>query len=62
MSNMSVDYAKRIEEEIKEDSETLKIKNVGKFDPKRHLESNIEDLMNGNIMQILGTMVNTKIF
>jgi len=62
MENMSKEYKKWIDDEMKEDQEALKIKNVGKFDPKRHLENNVDDLMNNNIIQTMGTMMNTKIF
>jgi len=50
MSNMATEYTKWIDEEMKEDTEALKIKNVGRFDPKRHLDSNVEELMNSNIV------------
>lgn len=42
--------------------EQLAIKNVGKQDPKRHLEEKVGSLMSGNIVQCLGAMVDTTIF
>ena len=40
----------------------LAIKNVGKQDPKRHLEAKVDVLMSSNIMQCLGAMLDTVIF
>lgn len=42
--------------------EQLAIKNVGKLDPKRHLEDKVEILMTSNIVQCLGAMLDTVIF
>ena len=36
--------------------------NVGKVDPKRHLEQHVSDLMSANIVQSLGTMLSTVVF
>merc|ERR1739848_590486 len=36
--------------------EQLAIKNVGKQDPKRHLEEKVDVLMTSNIVQCLGAM------
>mmetsp|Transcript_64327 Transcript_64327/g.178087 ORF Transcript_64327/g.178087 Transcript_64327/m.178087 type:complete len:176 (+) Transcript_64327:167-694(+) len=38
------------------------LSNVGKVDPKRHLEQHVSDLMSANIVQSLGTMLNTVVF
>lgn len=35
---------------------------VGKIDPKRHLENDVEDLMTSNISQCLGSMLATVVF
>ena len=42
--------------------EQLAIKNVGKQDPKRHLEEKVDQLMSANIIQNLGAMVHTIAF
>ena len=42
--------------------EQLAIKNVGKQDPKRHLEEKVDVLMSTNIVQCLGAMVDTAVF
>lgn len=51
-----------LEEEEKMTPEQLAIKNVGKLDPKRHLEDKVEILMTSNIVQCLGAMLDTVIF
>jgi len=55
-------YNKAIEEEEKMTPQQLAIKNVGKQDPKRHLEENVDSLMTSNIVQSLGTMMSNYIF
>lgn len=42
--------------------EQLEIKNVGKQDPKRHLEEDVDKLMTNNITQCLGSMIDTVVF
>lgn len=55
-------YNKAIEDEEKLTPQQLAIKNVGKQDPKRHLEESVDSLMTSNIVQSLGTMMLTHIF
>ena len=40
----------------------LEIKNVGKVDPKRHLEEKVDVLMTNNVVQCLGAMLDTIVF
>ena len=40
----------------------LAIKNVGKQDPKRHLEESVDILMTSNIVQCMGAMLSTVVF
>ena len=35
---------------------------VGRIDPKRHLESAVEEVMTSNISQMLGSMVDAIVF
>ena len=42
--------------------EQLAIKNVGKLDPKRHLEEKVDVLMTNNVVQLLGAMLDTIVF
>merc|ERR1711915_971441 len=60
--NLATAYNKSLEEEEKMTPEQLAIKNVGKLDPKRHLEDKVEVLMTSNIVQCLGAMLDTVIF
>ena len=41
---------------------TVTLKNVGKKDPKRHLESKVGVLMSSNITQCLGAMLGSVVF
>ena len=51
-----------LEDEEKMTPEQLAIKNVGKQDPKRHLEEKVDTLMSTNIVQCLGAMLDTVVF
>ncbi|XP_016299085.1 26S proteasome non-ATPase regulatory subunit 14 [Sinocyclocheilus anshuiensis] len=51
-----------VEEEDKMTPEQLAIKNVGKQDPKRHLEEHVDVLMTSNIVQCLAAMLDTVVF
>jgi len=62
MLDLAKNYNKNILEEDKLTKEKLAIQNVGKLDPKRHLQQNVEELMTSNIVQTLGAMVDTIIF
>ncbi|KRY93662.1 26S proteasome non-ATPase regulatory subunit 14 [Trichinella pseudospiralis] len=54
-------YKKALEEEEKMTPEQLAIKNVGKKDPKRHLEETVDAMLDYNILQCLGTSMNSLI-
>lgn len=56
------EYRKRLEEEDRKSQEQLEVENVGKLDPKRHLESSVEELLTANINQTLGTMLQVVVF
>lgn len=55
-------YNKSVEDEDKLTKEQLAIKNVGKQDPKRHLEEHVDSLMNQNIVQLLGAQIGHEVF
>lgn len=59
---LATKYHKRLEEEDNKTAEELVVMNVGKIDPKKHLEANVEELMTKNISQTLGSMLDTVIF
>lgn len=62
MVHHSQAYNFRVREEEGKTAEESLIANVGKLDPKRHLESGLSDLMAGNILQVLAIMLATLVF
>merc|ERR1711970_406310 len=62
MLDLANNYNKALEDEDKMTPEQLAIKNVGKQDPKRHLEEHVDVLMTSNIVQCLGALLNTVVF
>ena len=59
---MTSEYKKWIDEENKKTKEEFVVSSVGKLNPKSHLMSNIEESLNVNVMECLGTMINTVVF
>lgn len=55
-------YNKAVEEEDTMTPEQLAIRNVGKQDPKRHLQEKVDVLMTTNIVQCLSAMLHTVVF
>lgn len=62
MIKLTKDYNDRIQQEDGKTAEEMIVENVGKVDPKRHLENHVADLMASNIVQSLGTMLCTVVF
>merc|ERR1711909_158140 len=62
MLSLAKNYDKALEEEDKMTPEQLAIKNVGKQDPKRHLEEKVDIVMTTNIVQCLGAMIDAVVF
>jgi 26S proteasome regulatory subunit N11 len=62
MLDLAKAYNKSLEEEEKMTPEQLAIKNVGKRDPKRHLEEHVDDMMTRNILQSIGSMMDSLVF
>ncbi|KAI6652097.1 multidrug resistance protein-like [Oopsacas minuta] len=62
MLELAKSYNKAVVEEDKMTPEQLAIKNVGKQDPKRHLEEKVDLTLASNIIQSLGTMLSTIVF
>lgn len=62
MLQLTKDYNERIKEEEQKTAEELIVANVGKVDPKKHLENDAHELMAMNTVQCLGTMLNTIVF
>ncbi|VDN19343.1 unnamed protein product [Gongylonema pulchrum] len=55
-------YKKDLEEQEEMTEEQLALKNVGKLDPKRHLEEVVHKMLADNILQSLGSALNTASF
>ena len=62
MLKLSEDYNDRIVQEEGKTADEILVENVGKVDPKKHLEMCVSDLMCANIVLCLGTMLDTVIF
>ncbi|TDH66036.1 hypothetical protein CCR75_008117 [Bremia lactucae] len=62
MLALTEQYNKRVQEEEEKTPEELEVLNVGKLDPKKHLESDVYDLMALNTVQCLGAMLDTIVF
>mmetsp|Transcript_26944 Transcript_26944/g.63006 ORF Transcript_26944/g.63006 Transcript_26944/m.63006 type:complete len:313 (-) Transcript_26944:211-1149(-) len=62
MLKLTTDYNERVKQEEGKTAEEILVDNVGKIDPKRHLEASVTDLMSSNIIQCLGTMLDTVVF
>jgi 26S proteasome regulatory subunit N11 len=62
MLSFTKDYKKAINDEEKMTKEKLIVHKVGKLDAKKHLESEVTELMGNNITQSLGIMLNTITF
>lgn len=55
-------YKKSLDDEENMTPEQLAVKNVGKVDPKRHLEEHVSSLMSSNVVQCLGAMLDSVVF
>ncbi|KAJ2876701.1 multicatalytic endopeptidase [Coemansia asiatica] len=60
MLKLAEAYTKSVQEEQSMTAEQLKTRHVGKQDPKRHLESTVEEVMSNNIVQSLATAVDEQ--
>jgi len=55
-------YAKRLDEEEGKTADEIVVATVGRIDPKKHLESDVEEIMTRNVSQMLGSMLDTIVF
>ena len=62
LKRLTGEYNKWIQEENKQTEKEFVVSSVGKMNPKNHLMMNIDDTMNENVMECLGTMLNTVVF
>jgi len=57
MLALSQQYTTSVKEETTMTAQQLKVRHIGKNDPKRHLEDAVEKAMQDSILQSLGTML-----
>lgn len=62
MARLTGEYNKWIQEENKKTKEEFIVSSVGKLNPKNHLSTSIEETVNENVMECLGSMLNTVVF
>ena len=62
MLSLAQTYNKSIQDEMTLTAEQKEIRHVGKQDPKRHLEEQVELAISNNILEALGTMVSFSFF
>lgn len=62
MAMHSKSYNFCVKDEEGKTSEEILVANVGKIDPRRHLENGVEEIMATNIFQVLGIMLTTVVF
>jgi 26S proteasome regulatory subunit N11 len=62
LCELAKSYQKLVEDEKRLTREQLAIANVGKLDPKKHLEDDVQKLMSSNIKQTLGAMLDSIAF
>jgi len=62
MLTLAESYNKSIQEEQSMTPEQLAIRHVGKKDPKRHLQDTVEKTMSNNVVQTMGTMIDSIVF
>lgn len=57
MKKFTKEYNKLIEDELKMTEQEILVKNVGKTDPKKALENDVEEIMSKNILQSMSTQI-----
>jgi len=62
MVELSAAYEKAVQQETELTAEQLVVATVGKMDAKKRIEENVIKLMSSNIVQCLGTMLDTVVF
>jgi 26S proteasome regulatory subunit N11 len=62
MLSLAENYNKWIQEEMKKTKQEMVVSTVGKLDPKKRLEQDVDSVMTQNILHSLGSMIDTVIF
>ena len=60
--SLTESYKKSVADELILSPEQLRNRHIGKQDPKRHLKERTEDLISANVLQGLGTTINSLSF
>ena len=62
LKTLTDQYNKWIKEETKKSTEEFVVSSVGKMNPKNRLAAEVDQNLNDNVMNCLGTMLNTVVF
>ena len=62
INRLSEKYATWIDNEINKSTKEINLSTVGKFNPKDHLESTVEEIYSDNMNQCLTSMLNNLVF
>lgn len=62
MLNLATSYSRWLREEATQTAEERAIANVGRREPKRHLADAVDSVLSDNIVQCLGTMLDSVVF
>ena len=62
LSRLTALYTKWIKQETEMKRDEFTVWQVGKLNPKRHLHQEVEDALNTNVIDCLGSMLNTVVF
>ena len=62
INRLSEKYATLIDNEINKSTKEINLSTVGKFNPKDHLESTVEEIYSDNMNQCLTSMLNNLVF
>ena len=62
LGSLAGTYNDWIQDEIKKPKEELVVTTVGKLNPKTHLQNDLEESLNSNITECLGSMMNSTLF
>merc|ERR1719162_1404636 len=62
MKNLSDAYEKAVKQETELSADALLVATVGKVDAKKRIEDSVLELLSTNLVQLLGTMLDTVVF
>lgn len=62
LSKLTEQYNKWIQEETKKSTSEFAVQSVGRLNPQTRLQKETDESLNENVMNCLGTMLNTVVF